>query len=78
MSRLLPPLPQVGASDMDNAKQGQAQAAVKKPWSKPRLKMVDFDDTSGQIFKSSSVTIIEGGTGPGGSVAADGYDPNIS
>ena len=75
MSKLLPP-PSVGASDMDNAKQGQAQAAVKKPWSKPMLLIVEFDGTeAGPVQPSAGSFYPER---PITDVNASAYDPNIS
>ena len=57
---------------MDNAKQEQAQAAVKKPWSKPRLLIVEMFDTAGQPPQRATNFNTE--SYPLGAV----YDPNLS
>ena len=56
-----------------------AEPKQKRPWCKPRVRLVEFAVTKGSILPGNSDIYYEGLPGPsGGGPNPDGYDPNIS
>ena len=66
-----------GGGGTETTPRTEPKPSSKRPWRKPRVRLVEFAATKASTFAGDRV-FVEGAPGLGGGPNYNGYDPNIS